>query len=119
MKTILAFKRGAVVHPGLNCTVRKGRKWALKVTAGMAVDLVTEAAEARQPLENRTFGEATIVSNQFIENLDSVFDLPQIALRFNHAPGARTYEGMDAAMVAAYGEGWWLDGATLVFFWVS
>ncbi len=40
-------------------------------------------------------------------------------LLFNHTPGARSFAGLDAAMVSAYGKDWAKSTIVILWFWVN
>ena len=115
---VMAFKSRSV-HPGLNCTVRLGRKWPY-VKSGHRLELVRPAGYEGEKFPQTKFGEATVVGTLEIDGPIDRDSFPALVYKFNHSPGARTFIGLDEAMVAAYGEDWKRQGGVVVvFFWVD
>lgn len=86
---------------GLNYTVRLGLKWA-DLRPGDKIQL----AQTNGPV----FHEAT-VEQIFLTKFNW---LPQVVFDFEHAPAARTPEGLIEAMRAAYGDAFKLDSIVTV-----
>ena len=96
------------VQPGLNITVRSGAKW-LKARPGDRLEIFKTGAYAHE----QQF-RGTVVSAVLLEPGERV---PESLLRFNHAPGARTREGLNAAMASAYGADWESKPVVILSFW--
>lgn len=91
-------------HPGLNVTVRNGSKWQ-EVTPGDVLD-IRQTQTGEQINAGRVVLAVPAKRGQ----------IPDEWLRFEHAPGARTQEGLDLAMKNAYGD--YGPDLTVLFFWI-
>lgn len=98
---------GPVFHQGLNVTVRKGPKWT-SVVPGDELDL----AETN----GSVMAQGRVV---FVLGGHTKESIPEYLLEFEHAPGARTLEGLCEGMDRAYGENNWEHDVTIVGFWIG
>ena len=91
---------------GLNLTVRNGTKWA---------DLIpgSELVIRKTGVEHIDITSAIAIAAQTV-NLEADESLEEAALAFEHDDTCRTIEGLRAAMIAAYPEGY---GPTLTLVW--
>lgn len=100
--------KGTDFHPGLNVTVRNGHGWFNKIEPGDELQLVKTGEE------DQVLRTARVVTAEVVK----ADELPPYWLAFEHAAGARTVDGLTAAMNRAYGAGQWGPDVSVVFFWV-
>jgi hypothetical protein len=109
---VMEFKSAPQLLPGLNFTLRYGPKWS-GVDPGTTLVL-------KQTGQEKVLQTATVMWSEVV----AWEKLPEVWLPFNQAPGARTREGLEKAMDAAYGMQW-RDAASqgvslvAVFFWAN
>lgn len=95
---------------GLNTTVRRGDKWATRVSPGDIVEL-HKAIPGEQTTDK--VGVAEVFSVQTYECLD---DIPDVVLRQEHDKTCQTKLGLIEAMDRAYPDGWADQTLTVISF---
>lgn len=99
--------------PGLNVTVRDGRKWA-GAEPGWLLALMDDVST---PGPSEHVGDARVIHIQHVEKLE---DVPDVWMALNHDPSATEVEGLREALNLAYGTGaHGRDGYTVVLFHVE
>lgn len=83
-----------VFHPGVNCTVRLGEKWKLRVSPGDFVWL----EQTDSPPDHTRLGLIKAIA------ICQLGDIPLSIFEIMHDPGSRTLAGLVMALRALYPE---------------
>ncbi len=98
-------------HPGLNVTVRVGRKWFDKLRMGDRVDVLVcqkfHEGECCPEKGCATVGQALVVGVHLDEE-NKAWSVPESMLQFEHAVRSRDMSGLAKALNECYPE-WCVD----------
>lgn len=93
-------------RPGVNVTVRSGRKW------DMIVDVLPKNVMVRDGGQNKVIGDAKIVGKLVMPAIQ----IPTDILNLEHDSGCRNLIGLWKAMRKAYGPTWDIEQEVTVLF---
>lgn len=95
MQTHTLLFKNPVLKPGLNVTVRNGKKW-LKAEQGDELSI-------RDTFDDK---EEIAVGHVVLAELSNLNDIPEWLLQHEHDPSCTTVNGLKQAMDTAYPQGW-------------